>query len=422
MDFDFRTQIFALIEQRRFAAAADHLAELIEAEPDDPGAHVLRGLCLAELDRLDEALESVRTAVRLDPESAYCRLVLASLLADRGELRSALAQARVAVRLDPDDPDPHVLAARVEAAQGSWEAALETTGRALALDPEHPGALRLRGLVLQQRGRAEEADSAFLNALLRDPEDAFAYAGRGWSMLHTGGEQGNAAAHFQEALRLDPQLPWAREGLITSLKAHNPVYRLMLRYFFWMGSLSPRTRMLIVVGGLLGYNTMRRLAAARPELAPVIWPLLGLYVAFVFLTWTADPLFDSLLRLDPVGRAALTRDRVTASNWVLLTVAAAAGLGLASWAADEPRLVGGAVVCAFLVLPVAGTFQCEPGWPRNAMAGLTALAALLGAGSVAAPEEQSALLFLVALLLIGVGTWLNRWLASVVPTRRSRPA
>ena len=35
-------------------------------------------------------------------------------------------------------------------------------------------------------------------------------------------------------------------------------------------------------------------------LAPWLLPLRVLYVAFVVLTWTAEPLFNLLLRLDPV--------------------------------------------------------------------------------------------------------------------------
>jgi tetratricopeptide (TPR) repeat protein len=418
MIFDLRDHILALIEEQDFAEAVRRLDQLVEEEPDDAGAFAIRALCLARLERGRDAEASARRATLLDPDTAFHHRVLAQVLMERGDHRPALAAAREAVALEPDEPDHHVLVGRVEAAQGRWDAALRTVEHALALDPEHGDGLRLRALILQVRGRAEEADSAFLNALIRDPGDAFAYAGRGWSMLRTGGDAREAAAHFQRALHIEPDSEWAREGLVAALKARNPVYRQLLRFFLWMGSLSPRTRVLVVVGGLLGYNALRRTAAEQPALAPLIWPVLALWLLFVVLSWTADPLFDSLLRLDPVGRKALTPDRVLASSLVLATIAAALSLAGASLALEAPRLGAPAMVFGFLVLPVAGTFRCDPGWPRRTMAALAATIALLALGATVAPEEPAGLLTGVALLLVVGSTWLNSWLATVTPRRR----
>ena len=39
-------------------------------------------------------------------------------------------------------------------------------------------------------------------------------------------------------------------------------------------------------------------------------------------------------------------------------------------------------VFALVVMPLAGTFHCAPGWPRRAMAFYTAVLALLGIGGV----------------------------------------
>ncbi|HLL45097.1 MAG TPA: tetratricopeptide repeat protein [Longimicrobiaceae bacterium] len=418
MIFDLRDHILALIEEQDFAEAVRRLDQLVLEEPDDAGAFAIRALCLAELERWRDAEASASRATLLDPDTAFHHRVLAQVLTGRGDFRPALAAAREAVALEPDEPDHHVLVGRIEGAQGRWDAALRTVEHALALDPEHEDGLRLRALILQVRGRAEEADSAFLNALIRDPGDAFAYAGRGWSMLRTGGDARDAAAHFERALHIAPDSEWAREGLVAALKARNPVYRQILRFFLWMGSLSARTRMLVVFGGLFGFNVLRRTAAANPALAPLIWPVLALWLLFVLLSWTADPLFDSLLRLDPVGRRALTPDRVLASNLVLATLAAALALAGASVALDAPRAGLAAFVFGFLVLPVAGTFRCEPGWPRRTMAVLTAIIALLGIGVLAAGEEEAGLLTGVALLLTVASTWLNGWLATVTPRRR----
>jgi tetratricopeptide (TPR) repeat protein len=409
--------VFELIAEQRYGEAAERLEEILADEPGNAAGFALRALCLGQLGEWQEAVQSGRHAVAVEPDMAFAHWALAHVLADRRELRAALPHAREAVRLDPDEADHHALLARIDAASGRWDDALRAAEAALRLEHAHPGAQRIRALVLQQRGRAEEADSAFLNALIQNPDDAFAYAGRGWSMLRTGGESASAVEHFQHALHLAPDSEWAREGLITALKARNPVYRVMLRYFFWLSALTPRARVMIVLGGLIGYNVLRRVAAAVPPLAYVIWPLLGLYLLFLLLSWTAEPLFDSLLRLNPAGRAALTRDRVSASNWVLATIGAALAAALATLVVG-PAAIPVACVLAFLVLPVSGTFQCEPGWPRRTMAALCAAIALLAVASPFLGNEGGALALTVAVVLIVLGTWMNRWLVSVHPRPR----
>jgi tetratricopeptide (TPR) repeat protein len=412
-----REEVFDAIAERRFEDAVDQLADHLEDEPDDAAAFALRAVCLAELRRWDEAIRSAFHAVRLEPELPYAHWALGVVLAERQDYRAALPPAREAVRLEPEDAEHHVLVSRIEAALGNWEQGLAAADAALRADPAHSGAMRLRGLILQRRGDVEGADSAFLNALIQNPGDAFAYTGRGWSLLHGQGDAREALEHFQEALRLRPDSEWAREGRVTAMKARNPLYRLMLRYFRWMASLSPQARMAIIVGGVLGFNVLRKVARAEPSLAPVIWPVLVAYVVFLVLSWTADVLFDSLLRLTAEGRAALTPDRVQASNWVLAALAAAGSLAVASRLVEPPPdLLTGALVFGFLVLPLSGTFQCHPGWPRNTMVGLCASAALLGVVAITLPESRGGGVAAgLALVLIVVAAWLQRWLASVTP-------
>ena len=57
-----------------------------------------------------------------------------------------------------------------------------------------------------------------MEALGRNPENAHTNANQGWSLLH-GGQPGKALEHFREALRLDPDLEFARAGMVEALKA-----------------------------------------------------------------------------------------------------------------------------------------------------------------------------------------------------------
>jgi len=147
----------------------------------------------------------------------------------------------------------------------------------------------------------------------------------------------------------------------------------------------------------------------------VILPVLVAYAAFALLTWLARPLFNLTLRLDRFGRHVLSREEVVASNLVGATVAVA----LAGLAVGLPTGSGLAFATALgaglVAIPIAGTFQCPPGWPRAVM-GATAAAlvapgglalalalAVLGRGGAAAPAT-----------VFFLGTILSQWLANIL--------
>ena len=106
--------------------------------------------------------------------------------------------------------------------------------RGLAIDPEHNVCTNLRAMALVQLGRKDEAAETLGSALANDPENALTHANQGWALLHQGDHQ-RALEHFREALRIDPELEWAQAGIVEALKAQYLIYRLMLRFFLWMG-------------------------------------------------------------------------------------------------------------------------------------------------------------------------------------------
>ena len=130
-----------------------------------------------------------------------------------------------------------------------------------------------------------------------------------------------------------------------------------------------RAQWAIILGGYFGNQILGGVAKSNPELAPWVLPLRILYVAFALLTWTADPLFNLLLRLNRFGRLVLTREQIVSTNWIgsciLVALLALAAFLLSDFSA--PFLLAAAVF-GFLVLPLAGTFKCAEGWPRKAMA------------------------------------------------------
>jgi tetratricopeptide repeat protein len=228
-------------------------------------------------------------------------------------------------------------------------------------------------MALLRLDRRDEAGAAMEGALARDPDDAFTHANRGWSLLHEGDPR-RALEHFREALRLEPELDFARAGLIEALKARYWLYRQVLRYFLWIARLTPGARWAVVIGLVVCQQVVARTMRANPELTPILMPLLIGYLTFALTTWTAAPLTNLMLRLNRFGRLVLSPEERTGSNWVgafVIIALICLGYGIVrSSPLDLPGWIG-AFAFVWLLMPVSATFACQPGWPRWVMATYT---------------------------------------------------
>src|SRR5688572_2340704 len=345
-----------LLAQSRPADAERESMLALSAQPDNPQALALLALSRIEQDKREPALEAVREAVGLAPDVSYLHYVHALVLHRMDREEEAFRAVQEALRLDPHDADNFSLLASIELGRRRWPAALEAAEQALALNPEHVGATNLRAMALVRLGRKAEAMTTVDYALHRAPDDAFSHANQGWNCLHQNDPR-KAQEHFKEALRLQPDLEYAREGMLEALKARNPVYRVMLAYFLWLGRQSARFQWGFIIGIFFGGRIARSLSQSQPALNWIWWPLLGLFYAFVFLSWTAQPMFNLMLRFDRFGRHVLTPDQRTGANWFGAAFALALG-SLVWWlATDNQAGLFSAIAFAILSICVAATFN-----------------------------------------------------------------
>ncbi len=347
-----------LLAQSRAADAEREALLALSAQPDNPQALALLALSRIEQDKRDLALDAARDAVGLAPDVPYLHYVHALVLHRMDREEESFRAIHEALRLDPSDADHFSLLAAIELARRRWPAALKAAEQALALNPEHVGASNLRAMALVRLGRKAEAMASVDYALHRAPEDAFSHANQGWNCLHRNDPKA-AQEHFREALRLQPDLEYAREGMLEALKARNPVYRGMLAYFLWMGRQSSRMQWALVLGVFFGGGLIGGLAAANPERGWFLWPILGLFYVFVYLSWTAQPMFDLFLRFDRFGRHVLSDDQRTASTWFGATLFLA--LASAAWwlAGDSKAGMFATLTLAALSICVASTFRAR---------------------------------------------------------------
>ena len=398
-----------LHDQGRHDLAEREFREHLRTQPDDGIGHALLSLTLVELERLPDADHESMTGIALAPDESFAHYARARVLLARRHHEEAVAAASETTRLDPDHPRGFAVLAAARLGQRRWSDAVAATDAGLALEPENENLLTIRGLALRHMGRSEESRQSFEGALRRDPENSYAHASRGLGLLHDG-RMSQALDAFREALRLDPTNEMARAGLVEALKARNPLYAVLLQGMLFIGRLSGRATFFLFLGFFLVQRTLRELLRTQPSLAPIVVPLLGVYLFVVWLTYAADPLFNLLLRLDPLGRHALTDEQRLESSIVGPLV----GIGVP--AALIAVLTGGAAVPAILailglglVIPLASAFASDPGWPRNVMLFLTVMVAVAGAIGLAlamSGDGATGTVFgLGALILVAVSSW-----------------
>ena len=381
-----------LLEQARYDLAENELCQALGEEPQNPVCHALLGLCLYGQDKYQEATESAERAIGLAPDIPFGYYVLAQVLLQRNMHSRAQEAIDQALLLDPEDPDYYAVLASIQIQLEDWSAALECAEEGLECDPEHVGCNNLRSLALVSAGRSDEAGVSLDRTLELDPQNALSHANMGWKLLHDGNPK-KALEHFQEALRIDPELDWARQGLLEALKAHHRIYSLVLQYFLWMMRLGGRARWFIIIGAYILYRTLFALVTNNPQFGIVIWPVLIAYVGFVFMSWTADSLFNLVLFAHPLGRLALSREEKTAS--VIIGALLLTGLILIPFAFGSVICQIACIYSILLVVPVSGSFRCPEGWPQNLM---RAVSAALGVSALAT----------VLILALGINTILAK--------------
>lgn len=368
-----------LLAQSRPADAERESMLALGQQPDDPHALAFLALSRIEQDKREEALEAAEEAVGLAPDQPFLHYVHAHVLRNMDRPDDAFRAVQEALRLDPADADYFALLSSIELGRNRWPAALDAAEQALALNAEHVGAANLRAMALVRLGRKEEAMLSVDYALDRAPDNAFSHANQGWNCLHQN-DPCKAQEHFREALRLDPNLDYAREGMLEALKARNPVYRIMLAYFLWLGRQSSRFQWAFIIGIFFGGRIARALSESQPGLNWLWWPLLGLFYGFVYLSWTANPMFNLMLRFDRFGRHVLSDDQRSGANWFGATFALALGTLIWWLATDSQVALFSAVVCAILSICVAATFN-RTGRDRAILGSCTAVLAVVAVGA-----------------------------------------
>lgn len=412
-----------LLEQGRHNQAEHELRQALVAEPNDSVTHAALGICLAKREQFAEAGQQTSRAIELAPDQPFGFYAHALVLRDRNRLDEAEKAIEQAIDLDPHDADYQALLGQLYLRQSKWEKALHAAQAGLAVEPDNVDCTNVEARALTQLNRPRDARAVMTEALARDPENAWTHANLGWTLLGDRKYE-QAMDHFREALRLEPDMEWARLGVIEALKAKRILYRPILAYFLWISQFRARAQWGIILGAFVGARVLNSVAAANPALAPWVWPIIIAYSVWALSTWMAAPLFNVVLLLDPLGRLALSRNEKIASALVGGCVLGALVCVAGALAGLSNACIPAAIVCGLLIPPISQIFNYDSGWPRVSMIVTIVLLACMGAlavallvlGDGANTRSDRILLGLGNLLLVGfiIGSVMSQLAANLL--------
>lgn len=348
------SRVEILLQQHKYDLAEKDVKLYLGENPNSGIAHSYLALVYNGLNKHEEALDAAKKGVGLMPTEAYTLYVLSKCYLAVDNLPEAEKAQREGLQLDPEDEDYLINLAAIQNDQNKLEDALITIDRALEQNPESANAKKIKSVILRSMGRYTDADKLASESLKDNPEDASAFAAKGWTALDTGKPK-ESLEYFKGAVMLDPTSQYAKSGMVMALKAQNKLFNLFYQYYNWVSQLSSKARWGLMVGLILLVNISKRVQESNEDLAPFLGVFIAVYLAFVFLTWTINSIFNIFLRFNKYGKHALSRGEIVGSN-VMAILLGSAIIQYALHLLVPSYPITGAMGALFLTLPVATTF------------------------------------------------------------------
>jgi len=402
-----------LLEQGRTNDAIKEIKQFLQKEPENDEALALYARCLYDKNEITEGIEIIRQAIRIDPENSFYFYLLAFGYYKKDEHFAALDNLNKAISLNPYNPEYFGLTAFVHLEEKDFKLALEKADEGLALDPENITCLNARSTALNKLKRTDDAIETMQDALAQDPDNEFTHATVGWNFLEKGKHK-EAAKHFREALRINPDHRNARAGLKEALKSKIPPYKWLLQYSFWVNNKGKKARWVVPIALYIAVRALSGVLGSNESTAFAGSIIIALYLIFVVTSWIINPLANFFLLFHRDGKYALDlTERMTAitvvTSLVLGCIAFLPTLSMTTKDEFYPPLSMIAVVFWLMAMPL-GDMQYPLSFKKTGTANKAALI-LVSTGLL---TIMLAFLYFPAAIITGalflIGFILNNWL------------
>jgi len=313
------SKILILLEQGKFNEAELILKDLLSKDPDNVTYLSIYGELKIQQEEYEIADELINTCIGLTPNDPNLFYQKARLSLAQEKISDAENYLNQAVNLNPYDADYHALLASIHLLRKNYQLALQVADQALEIDAENLHALNNRSIALTKLNRKEESYETTEGALRGDPNNPYTHANYGWGLLEKGDHK-KALTHFQEALKNDPNMEFAQAGMLEAIKATNPIYKVFLKYSFWMTNMTSKYQWGVIIGFYIVFRLIRGATVAMSGLRPFLVPVLVLLYILAFSTWIIPPISNLFLRFNKYGKMLLSKPEKWSSNLVALSL------------------------------------------------------------------------------------------------------
>jgi tetratricopeptide (TPR) repeat protein len=404
-----------LLNQKKYAEAENILIELLNQDPNNIGYLALLAEVNLQQDNYIKASEIINNSIGLSPDNSHLFYIKARINLHQQQYNEAEISIRQAISIEPDQADYHALLAHTQIGRKQFNEALASADTALEIDAENLLALNTRSTALLKLNRTDESFETINGALREDPNNSYTHANYGWGLLEKGDHQ-NALIHFKEALSKDPTSEYAQAGMIESLKASNVVYRLFLKYSFWMGNLTEKYQWGVLIGFFFVVRFLRTVAKSNEELEPYLTPLIIGLGLLAFSTWIINPIGNLFLRFNKYGQVLLSKSEKISSNFVAISfICFIIGVLLFFILSDE-RMLAIAVWGFTMMLPLG--IMYSPSKNENALLIYTASLAIVGMLAVVLTFATGEMFNLMTIVYL-IGFFAFQWVANYMIIKES---
>ncbi len=379
-----------LFELGRFQEAISYLSEAVTESVYNYASKYYLALCFFNVEEYAKSSQTIDELLRETPNEGNLFFLKAQIASRLDKLQDAISLVNKSIELDPYQADYFGFKGALLMDKKKFEEALHFVNEGLQLDPKNTACLNIRARLLTKLNRKEEADETVEHLLFDNAEDDYAHANVGWVSLENGDTK-KALHHFKQALQLNPNMQYAREGMATAIKSKNLLYKWYLKYAFWMSKQSSRNQWIFILGLYFAYRFGVKMLEAS-DLTFLIIPLVIVYLVFVLGGWIMESLSNTILLGDSYGKYLLT-DNEKYSGYAFggLTLAGIVGVIL-FFALNNPLYMLWAFTCFCALLPLPGSFLRES--KNGRMIGLFYGIAMLSVGFLG-------MLFTADIMLVG---------------------
>jgi tetratricopeptide (TPR) repeat protein len=186
--------------------AERYFSGLINTNPRNTFALLMRGVARSESDNLDKAFADLDQALEINPKYVSALIERACLWQWKNRLDLAIADATKAIELTPSNSFAHVERAVFLFNQKKLDECLADLNEAKRLASRAAGVHVCRALIELERKNPQTADEEFHEALRINPRENDAYAGLA-SIYLAENDTKKALEVLDEAVRSDPRSP-----------------------------------------------------------------------------------------------------------------------------------------------------------------------------------------------------------------------